>query len=169
MRVQEIMTPNVSCVTRDATLSDVARIMLDQDCGEVPIVGSIAQRDLLGVITDRDIVVRAVAKELYPTSTRVEEVMTDRVIVVHADTDAEECARIMSQNQIRRVPVVDEDNSVIGMVSTADISRSMDPTFVGEAMQDISQPDGAEFGGDTAASNARMAQQSGRQPGHPVI
>ncbi len=164
MLVQDIMTTNVSCCTRETALSDVARIMLDQDCGEVPIVNDMNALDLIGVITDRDIVVRAISKEMSPATTRVEEIMTDRVIIVHPDTDIEESIRIMSQNQIRRVPVVDEDNRVVGMLSLADISRETDPQTAGQVVQDISQPDGADV------STMGMAQRGQtQQPNHPVI
>jgi CBS domain-containing protein len=145
MNAKDIMTENVRCCTEDATLVDCARIMLEHDCGEVPVVDDMAGRKLVGVITDRDITIRAVAKGLDPVDTDVSEVMTDSPITARPDQDVEDLVMVMAKKQIRRIPVVDDDNCLVGIVSLADIARTSDDHLVADAFADISQPEGRGY------------------------
>src|SRR5690554_2066516 len=105
MRAHEIMTPDPAFCTPSCPLREVARQMIEHDCGEIPIVENEEDMKLIGVVTDRDIVVRAVAKGL-KVDTPVAEIMTSDVIAVKEDADLEECLTKMEDRQIRRIPVL---------------------------------------------------------------
>lgn len=137
MNVNEIMTKNPACCTKEASVQDVAKLMVEKDCGEIPVVDD--EGGLIGVITDRDICCRAVA-EGKSADTRVEEVMTQSVVTVTPDTAVDDCCTTMEQNQVRRVPVIDDDGKCCGMVSQADIARSGSDTKTAELVEEISQP-----------------------------
>lgn len=119
--VSEIMTKNPACCTPQTTINEVAKMMKSFDCGEIPVVDSYSEKSIIGVITDRDICLRAVAKGLDSKETMVEECMTKNPIVVSEDQDLEYCCQLMEENQIRRVPVVDENGECVGMLSLADV------------------------------------------------
>lgn len=120
MKVRDIMSADPACCAPVSTLEDAARLMTEHDCGEIPVIDS--GRKPLGVVTDRDIACRAVAKGKGP-DTPVQEVMSTPAITVSPDTDIDECCRIMEANQIRRVPVVDAQGGCCGMVAQADFAR----------------------------------------------
>ena len=122
MQVRNIMTDNPACCTPDTNLQEVARMMLDHDCGAIPVVESKENKRPIGVITDRDITVRAVAKGDNPLDLTVDAVMTKDIVTVKADSKVEECVRLMEENQVRRIPVVDDQGNCIGMVAQADIA-----------------------------------------------
>lgn len=138
MQVREIMTENPACCTPETSLQDAAKLMADCDCGEIPVIDD--QGHPVGVITDRDICCRAVAQGMGPTQTRVHEVMTSPVLTVGPDSSIEECCQLMDDNQIRRVPVIDESGACCGIVAQADIARSVGEPEIGHVVRDISQP-----------------------------
>jgi CBS domain-containing protein len=140
MRVTEIMTAEPVCCTPEMPLSAVARLMLDNDCGEIPVVDQPENRKLVGVITDRDIVCRAIAKSRNPEETSAGDVMSAPVISVGEDADLDECCEMMEQYQIRRIPVVDDEGRVSGIVSQADIALRSTAGEIGKVVRDISQP-----------------------------
>lgn len=140
MRVQDVMTANPTCCTEQASLKEAARMMAQSDCGEIPVVD--AQRRPTGVITDRDIACRAVAEGKDPQSTSVREVMSSPVVTVTPETDLDEVCEQMEAHQIRRIPVVDENGIVCGMVSQADIARTAPPRDTAEVVREISRPAG---------------------------
>jgi CBS domain-containing protein len=105
MNVREIMTTDVTKATPDNTLVDIAVTMRDEDVGAVPVV---EDGQLLGIVTDRDIVIRAIADGREPSATRVEEVLSEEVESVAPDTDVTDAADLMASRQIRRLPVVDD-------------------------------------------------------------
>ena len=140
MQVRDVMTGDPACCTPDTNLTEVARLMRDNDCGEIPIVNDLEQRQLLGVVTDRDIVCRAVAEDRSPDNVRVSEVMTDNLVTVQQSADLQECCEKMEANQIRRVPVLDENGSCCGIVAQADVARFAGEHATAEVVQDISQP-----------------------------
>ncbi len=121
---QDIMTKNPRSVLPDSTLREVARIMHDEDTGIVPV--SDANRRLVGLLTDRDMVVRTFDEERSWADIRVREVMTDDVHAVTADESVHDIIELMGKKQIRRVPVVDRNDRLIGMVSMADIANRAD-------------------------------------------
>src|ERR1700704_1232188 len=117
---RDVMTPDPACCTPHTTLDEVAKLMAQNDCGEIPVVDSGDQ--IVGVITDRDIVCRVVAEGKNPMGYTVETCMSQPVVTVPSDAPLEEVISTMEKHQIRRVPVVDERGSCAGIVSQADIA-----------------------------------------------
>ena len=139
MQVKDIMTPGVECVRPDDTLQNAARKMRDLDVGPLPVCGD--DDRLAGMITDRDITVRAVAEGKDPTTTRVREVMTQEIIYGFEDQDVEEAARIMKERQVRRLVVLNRDKRLVGIVSLGDLATETgDREKSGEVLQDVSEP-----------------------------
>lgn len=138
--VTEIMTNNPICCTPEMGLAEVAQLMLQNDCGEIPVVYSFAEKKILGVITDRDIVIRTIAEGLNPLAMNAEDCMTYPAIVVKATTSIEDCCQIMEENQIRRIPVLDENDNCCGMVSLADIARHSQDKMTLDLVKHISIP-----------------------------
>jgi CBS domain-containing protein len=135
--ISEVMSSDVQTISPDATIEEAAQEMRDGDFGLVPV----AEDDqLLGVLTDRDIAIRAVAEGRDP-STPVREVMSEGVVWAKEDDSVEDAARIMSDHQIRRLPIVDADQRLVGIVSLGDFAvDSSDIEPVVEALSDISRP-----------------------------
>ena len=138
MKVSETMSPNVRIASPDQSIRDAAQIMAEIDAGSLP-VGDHDQ--LVGMITDRDIAVRAVARGL-PPNTTVREVMTSDVKYCYEDEDVEHVARNMGEVQVRRLPVVNRDKRLVGIVSIGDIAKSHDGGSAGEALGAIAQQGG---------------------------
>jgi CBS domain-containing protein len=120
MLVKEIMTRRVECVRPDTTLQEAARKMRDLDVGPLPVCGD--DDKLAGVLTDRDITVRATAEGKDPTRTPVKEAMTPEVVYVFEDQDARDAADTMATHQIRRVLVMNRDKRLVGIVSMGDLA-----------------------------------------------
>ena len=137
MKIQEIMTTNPACCQPETSLREVARLMVEHDCGEIPVV-----RDgrPIGVITDRDITARAVAAGRNPLEMKASECMTSPVITVTPKTDVADCCNTMEEHQIRRVPVVDDSGSCCGMVSQADIAQHASAKKTAEVVKQVSKP-----------------------------
>jgi CBS domain-containing protein len=139
-RARDLMTPEPACCSPHTTLDEVARLMLDNDCGEIPVVGTSDR--LVGVITDRDIVCRVVAKGKNPIAYTVETCMTQPVVTVRTDDPIERVLTVMERHQIRRVPVVDEDGSCAGIIAQADIAQFATPGAVAEMLREVSREPG---------------------------
>lgn len=138
MQVREIMTRNVEVVPFDATVRDAAAKMKELDVGVIPVCNG---EKLAGVITDRDIAVRLAAEGRNPSETRVSEIMTRDLFYCFEDQDIEEAATVMEAGQIRRLPILDHDRQLVGIVSLGDISvRSDDKQAAAEALEGISEP-----------------------------
>ena len=138
MKVSEVMTRNVQTVRPDQRVQDAASFMLNADAGSIPVT----QDDrLIGMITDRDIAVRGIAKG-YGPDTPVRELMTDDLVIVHIDDSIEDAASKMSDAQVRRLPVVDEQERLCGIVSLGDLTREADNDCATEALEGVSQPGG---------------------------
>ncbi len=110
MKIQEIMTPNPACCGPETNLGEVARLMVDHDCGEIPVVRN---GKPVGVITDRDIAARAVAAGRNPLEMKASDLMSSPVITVTPSTDVDDCCDTMEEHQIRRVPVVDDAGAAV--------------------------------------------------------
>src|SRR6185295_19138099 len=136
-RAREIMTSSPQCCSRETTLNEVANLMVEADCGEIPVTDS-ANR-LVGVITDRDIVCRVVAKGKNPTAVTAGEVMTEPVVCVNEDTSLQDVMSVMEENQIRRVPVVDATGCCCGIISQADVALNARDGQVGEMVREVSK------------------------------
>jgi CBS domain-containing protein len=143
MQVKEIMTADPACCTPETGLQEVAQMMIDHDCGEVPVVGNKQSKKPVGVITDRDIVCRAIAKGLNPLELKVADCMTQPSITVPLDMSLEECCTILEENQIRRVPVVDAGGSCCGIVALADIALNAKKSAAAEVLKEVSVPSAA--------------------------
>jgi CBS domain-containing protein len=124
LTAREIMTRGVKTVRRDSPLRDVAQLMKDEDCGVVPIVDE--KGCLVGIITDRDLVIRAFTGGKTPDQLRAGDVMTDDVECVHPEEDIHSIISLMGKRQIRRIPVVERDDRVIGIISMGDIANRAD-------------------------------------------
>ena len=136
-KVHEVMTAGPIAVTPETPISIVAEVMETDDIGAVPVV----ENDrLTGMITDRDIVIRAIAKGKDPRGMPVSEIYTREVIAVTPDDKLGDAVSIMADRQIRRLPVVDEDNHLVGVVSQADIAVQAKEKEVGEMVEEISKP-----------------------------
>ena len=138
MTVQTVMTQNPACCTPSSSVTDVARLMVENDCGEIPVVEDMASRKLAGVITDRDIATRIVATGRNSADAKASDCMTTPVVAVKADASLDECCEVMESNKIRRVPVVDERGGVIGIVALADIVRSARPNETAAVVKGVS-------------------------------
>ncbi len=139
MLVKDIMTENPVCCTADTNLQDVAKMMLDNDCGAVPVVESNNHKRPIGVVTDRDITIRTVAKGDNPLNMTAKSVMTKNVITATPDMSVEDCVDLMEKNQIRRIPVIDENGDCVGMVAQADIAVRADESDAEDLVEEISK------------------------------
>jgi CBS domain-containing protein len=138
MKVSEVMTREVQTVRPDQPVQEAANFMLNADAGSIPVIEG---DQLIGMITDRDIAVRGIAKGYGPDAL-VRELMTDDLIVVRIDDDIEEAATKMSEAQVRRLPVIDSEERLCGIVSLADLSRETDDETASQALEGVSQPGG---------------------------
>lgn len=135
--VSEIMTTEVQVVEPQQTLAEAARLMKRLDIGSLPVCSG---RLLLGMVTDRDIALRGVAEGLAPDEACVSDVMTTPAVWATEDQDTTEVLRLMGERQIRRVPVIDVDKHLVGIVSLGDLALRQ-PAHVDEAVREISLPD----------------------------
>src|SRR6266480_3711709 len=143
MQVKEVMTADPTCCIPETGLQEVAQMMVDHDCGEIPVVENKQTKIPIGVITDRDIVCRTVAQGLNPLDLSVADCLSKPCVTVTPEMSIEECSRILEENQIRRVPVVDADGSCCGIVSLADIALHARKSVAGEVIKEVSQPSAA--------------------------
>jgi CBS domain-containing protein len=135
-QIRELMTENPRTVTPDATVAEAAKLMRDEDAGIAPIA---EDGRLTGVVTDRDITIRVVAEGKDPASTRVSECASSNVVTIDPQQDLDEVLRLMAQHQVRRLPVVEEDGKLVGIVAQADIARHVDPARTGQVVEEISE------------------------------
>ena len=138
MQVREIMSTEAKCCSPTASLIEVARLMVEEDCGEIPVCDESGKP--VGVLTDRDIVCRLVAKGKEPTTLSARDAMSSPVVTVTPDTSLEDCARLMEQYKVRRVPVVDEQGRCVGMVAQADLATKAPRDTTMEVVSKVSEP-----------------------------
>lgn len=139
MNVNEIMTKNPACCTATTSLQDTARMMVENNCGCIPVVENEETKKPIGMITDRDITIRTVAHGKNPLEMIVGDVMSDQVITVTPDTSVEDCCNKMENNQIRRIAVVDENGGCCGIVAQADVAINADGSKTAEVVQEVSK------------------------------
>ncbi|HUQ69363.1 MAG TPA: CBS domain-containing protein [Planctomycetaceae bacterium] len=138
MLINEVMTHGVKCTHPTTSLCEAALMMRDLDVGPLPVCD---HGRLVGMLTDRDIAVRAVAEGSDPNATPVSEVMTSDVIFCFDDQEAEDAAHLMEANQVRRLIVLDRDKRMVGIVSLGDLAiQTRDDELVGNALESISEP-----------------------------
>ena len=145
MKARDLMTPDPAQVTPSDTLQRVSQLMAEHDCGCIPVVAAADQRSLLGVVTDRDIAIRAVA-EGRPVTTPIGEIMTPNPDCVNPNDDIEQVEKLMADRQIRRVVVVDDTGECVGIIAQADLARASkrtsepSPKEMVDVLEKISQP-----------------------------
>jgi CBS domain-containing protein len=136
-KVQEVMTDRPRCVSPDTPVAEAAQLMEAEDVGALPVLDG---EVLVGMLTDRDIVVRAVAKGKDPRGMPVRDVATRELVGVHPDQSLDDALRVMAQHQVRRLPVVDAENRLVGVVSQADLALQAKEKDVGGMLEEISKP-----------------------------
>lgn len=137
MQVRDIMTGDPACCSPETSVQEAARLMVENDCGEIPVVDK--QGAPVGVITDRDIACRCVA-EGKRLDMPVSEAMSAPAVTVAEDASLDDCCALMEENQVRRVPVVDANGKCCGIVAQADIARTADEDRTAELVRDVSEP-----------------------------
>jgi CBS domain-containing protein len=137
MKIKDVMTPDVSFVGPDTSILEIARKMREGDIGSTPVVEN---ERLVGMVTDRDIVVRAIAEGGDVRTKTARDAMSPGILYCYADDSVESVLDNMGDQQIRRLPVVDSDKRLVGVVSLGDLALSGKRKAAGEALQEISQP-----------------------------
>jgi CBS domain-containing protein len=167
-KIAEVMTDRPRAVTPETTLREAARLMDEEDVGSLPIVQDGAR--LVGIVTDRDITVRGVARGIDPERTSVAEVGSQEVYALSPDDDLDQALETMARAQVRRVPIVVRENELVGMVSQADVARASKEKVTGEVVEAISQPPhgprviGADNDEPAAATESRDAAVTTEPP-----
>jgi CBS domain-containing protein len=140
MKCNEVMTKNpASCLPTDLA-AKAAGLMKSENVGSIPVVESEQSQVLIGIVTDRDLALKIVAEGLDAKSATVESVMTHQVITCHADDDLQKALDSMSENQVRRIPVVDNENKLLGIIAQADVATKTNlPNKTAEMVKEISQ------------------------------
>jgi CBS domain-containing protein len=141
MKAEDIMTREPATVTPETPLDEAARLMKDQNVGMLPVVEAEGSLKLSGVVTDRDIVIRHVA-EGHTSPCSVQEAMTSNIATARPDSDVEEVMSLMASEQVRRIPIVDERGSLVGVIAQADIVREGNDRKAEKTVEEISQPYG---------------------------
>ncbi len=134
--IREMMTANPKTVRGEDPVAEAARIMRDEDAGVVPIVDG---DRVVGIVTDRDVAIRLVADGRDPQSTTVREIASEDLVTIDPDQNLDEALRLMARHQVRRLPVVEEDGRLVGILAQADVARQGDDAETGEVVQQISQ------------------------------
>ena len=164
MKVREIMTDKVATASPDTTLEAIAVMMKDEDAGAIPVV---EDDELIGLVTDRDIVLRGIAEGLDVTETTVDSILSDDLETVESGADVSEASRLMSRKQIRRLPVV-ENGRLVGIVSLGDIAVKAGEEDAAGALEDVSRgvkSSSRERKSPVLEAGSRRGKQAGgRQP-----
>ena len=134
--VQDLMTSNPKTVASESSVVEAAKIMRDENVGIVPLVDG---ERLVGTITDRDIAIKVVAEGKDPQSTTVREIASTNLVTVDPQQDLDEALRLMARNQVRRLPVVEENGKLVGVVAQKDVADQGEDAKTGEVVQEISQ------------------------------
>ncbi len=134
--IREVMTSNLCSIDAEKPVAYAAKMMRDEDVGLAPIVEG---DRLVGTLTDRDIAIRVVAEGRDPESTKVRDVASTDLVTIDPQQDLDEALRLMAQHQVRRIPVVEEDGRLVGVVAQADVARQADDRQTGEVVEQISQ------------------------------
>ena len=141
-KAQDIMSKDPRTVTPTTKLSEAARLMKDEDVGVLPVVESQGSRQLVGIITDRDITIRHVAEGHSSADCQVSEAMSKSVRTVKADDDVDAVMNLMGREQVRRIPVLDDRGALVGIVAQADVVDKADDKKAERTVEKISQPGG---------------------------
>jgi CBS domain-containing protein len=135
-RINDLMTPNPRTIEQDKPVAEAAKMMRDEDVGLAPIVDG---DRLVGTVTDRDIAIRIVAEGKDPQTTKVIDIASRELITIDPQQDLDEALRLMAHHQVRRLPVVEEDGKLVGVVAQADIAEHASGKKTGEVVEQISK------------------------------
>jgi len=139
-KCSEVMTMNPACCLPNDTVAKLAQVMKGKDIGPVPIIENEQTQKLVGIVTDRDLALKVVAEGLDAKTTTAAEVMTRKVVTCHAEDDLQKALDAMSEHQLRRIPVVDNDFRIIGIIAQADVATRVDqPETTAAVVKGISQ------------------------------
>jgi CBS domain-containing protein len=139
-KCDEVMTKNPVCCLPDDMVVKVAQLMKRENIGPIPVIENEETRKLVGIVTDRDLALKIVAEGRDAKSTKVEAVMTHEVVTCRADDDLQRALDAMSEHQLRRIPIVDNENKIVGIISQADVATRVDqPEKTAEMVKEISQ------------------------------
>jgi len=139
-KCNEVMTKNPVCCLPDDMVTKAAGLMKSKNIGSIPVIENEQTKKLIGIVTDRDLTLNVVAKGLDAKSTKVEAVMTRKVVTCHAEDDLQIALDAMAENQLRRIPVVDNDNKILGIIAQADVAtRVNQPEKTATMVKEISQ------------------------------
>jgi len=142
-KCSDVMTKNPICCLPNDMAAKAAELMKSNNIGSVPVIENEQTRKLVGIVTDRDLTLKIVAEGLDAKSTKVDAVMTRKVVTCHADDDLQKALDAMAEHQLRRIPVVDNDNKILGIIAQADVATRVDqPEKTAEMVKEISQADG---------------------------
>jgi len=139
-KCSELMTKDPVCSMPDSMVAEVAKLMKRENIGPIPVIENERTRKLVGIVTDRDLALKIVAEGRDPKSTKVEAVMTRKVVTCHAEDDVQKALDAMSEHQLRRIPVVDSDHRILGIISQADVAtRVNQPEKTAAVVKEISR------------------------------
>lgn len=139
-KCEEVMTKNPVCCLPDDLVEKVAQMMSRENIGSIPVIENGQTRKLVGIVTDRDLAIKIVAEGCDPKSTKVETVMTRKVVTCHSEDGLQKTLDAMAEHQLRRIPVVDSDNRILGIIAQADVAtRVNQPEKTAEMLKEISQ------------------------------
>jgi CBS domain-containing protein len=158
-KIAEVMTQRPRAVTEQTTVREAARLMEEEDVGSLPVVDQEAR--LIGIVTDRDVAVRVVARGLDSDTTVVGDVASRDIVALTPDHDLDEALRVMAREQVRRVPIVVRENELVGMLAQADVAHAAKDKTTGEVVEAISRaPGGPRVAGpdDGDSSEARRPE-----------
>jgi CBS domain-containing protein len=134
--IRDVMTPNPSTLSADSSVAEAAKLMKREDVGAIPVVEG---ERLVGTVTDRDITIRVVAEGKDPSSVSMREIASTDLVTIDPQQKLGEALRLMADHQVRRLPVVEEDGRLVGIVAQADVAQEAEPAQVGEAVEEISK------------------------------
>jgi CBS domain-containing protein len=140
MKVSDIMTENPICCLASTPLEEVARMMVENDCGAIPVVEDQEDWRPMGIITDRDITCRAVAEGRNPLDLTAGDIMTPSPVTASPETGLEDCEKLMERHRLRRILVVDDKGGCCGIVALADIARHAPEEETAEVVEEVSKP-----------------------------
>lgn len=139
-RCGEIMTKDPVCCLPEDTADKAAQLMKKEDVGPVPVIESQQNNKLIGILTDRDLVIKVVAEGRDPKTTRIEDVMTRNPVTCRAEDDLQKAFKAMEEHQVRRIPVVDSSDRILGIIAQADVAtRVGEPMKTAEVVKEISK------------------------------
>jgi CBS domain-containing protein len=140
VKIKDVMSPNPACCLPSDTAQQVAKLMCERNVGSMPVVIDQQSRKLVGMITDRDLCCSVVAQGRDPKSTPIEQFISTEPIACRDGENVEKCEKAMQEHKVRRIPIVDSEDRVIGIVSQADLALHDKPERVSKTVAEISRP-----------------------------